>query len=222
MNFIGTANFMEAANLLTAATFKKMAAILCLPLLFVPALANAQSSGDQHPLLSSKFQVSAGAFFGKGDYMLSANGNAPGTEIDFNRALGVDDSDASPLGAILWRFGEKWSLRMQAFRLNVDGKHVLDHDIQFGDYTFGQGSNVNAGLKTSVVRAFIGRTFSTGRNYEFGAGVGLHWMQRMHSSPVKHSSTTSLPVFAVNRSAQIYPCLILVPGIRMRLAIAGC
>jgi hypothetical protein len=128
-------------------------------------------------MLNAKFQISAGAFFGSGDYKLSADGNAPGTEIDFDKALGVDDSDSSPLAAILWRFGEKWSLRMQAFRLNIDGKRVLDHDIQFGDYTFGQGSNVKAGLKTSVVRAFLGRTFSTGQKYEFGAGVGLHWMQ---------------------------------------------
>ncbi len=170
-------NFMETASFIKAANIKKATLLLCLPLLFVPVLSSAQSSGDQHPLLSSRFQVSAGAIFFNSDYKLSANGNKPGTEIDFDQALGVDDSDASALGAILWRFGEKWSLRMQGFRLNVDGKGVLDEDIQFGDYTFGQGSNIKAGLKTSVVRAFIGRTFSTGQNYEFGAGVGLHWMQ---------------------------------------------
>lgn len=143
----------------------------------VPAFAQAQGSGDQHPLLTSKYHLAAGAYFGSGDFEISADGSSPGTGIDFGRTLDADESDASPFGTFLWRFGDKWSLRMQAFELDVSGGRVLDHDVQFGDVTFKEGSRIDAGLDTTVIRAFMGRTFSTGTQHEFGAGVGLHWMQ---------------------------------------------
>lgn len=149
--------------------------LLLLSLVFTSA--QAQTAGDQHPLLSSKFQIGVGVYLGSGDYRISADGSSPGAGIDFDRALGVDDSDASPLGSFHWRFGEKWSFRMQGFQLDVEGGRQLNEDVTFGDYTFEQGSHVDAGLKTSVIRAFLGRTFSTGHNHEFGAGVGLHWLE---------------------------------------------
>jgi len=151
--------------------------LLCLFLCSAPAMVVAQAPDDQHPLLTARFYAAAGGYFGSGDFEISADGSTQGSSIDFGRELDADDSSTSPLGAIAWRFGEKWSLRMQGFQLEVDGARVLDEDVQFGDYTFLQGSSVSAGLETSVLRAFLGRTFSTGTKHEFGAGVGLHWMQ---------------------------------------------
>ncbi len=128
-------------------------------------------------MLTAKYHAAVGAYFGSGDFKISVDGTTEGTGIDFNRSLDADESSASPFGSLRWRFGEKWSLGMQAFQLEVSGGRVLQQDVQFGDVTFRQGSRVDAGLDTSVIRAFVGRTFSTGPQYEFGAGVGLHWMQ---------------------------------------------
>jgi hypothetical protein len=153
------------------------AGLLSLFLGSTPSLLLAQTADDQHPMLAAKFHAAAGGYFGSGDFVISADGSTPGAGIDFGRELDADDSSTSPLGAIAWRFGEKWSLRLQGFRLEVEGGRELDHDVQFGDVTFLEGTNVSAGLDTSVLRAFLGRTFSTGTKHEFGAGFGLHWMQ---------------------------------------------
>lgn len=152
----------------------KTEVLLCTAFLFVPGLSQAQSSGSQHPLLTAKYQIAAGTFVGDGDYTISADGSASGADIDFASELGVDDSQSSALAVFHWRFREKWSLQMQAFQMNMKGGRVLDHDIEFGDSTFRDGSNVSAGIKISVVRAFFGRSFSTGPQHEFGAGLGFH------------------------------------------------
>ena len=44
---------------------KTVQLLLCMTLLVVPALSQAQlSAGDKHPMLTSKYQISAGGFFG--------------------------------------------------------------------------------------------------------------------------------------------------------------
>lgn len=44
------------------------------------------------------------------------------------------------------------------------------------DITFKAGSTVGAGVDFTVTRFFIGRELWTGPQYEFGLGIGLHWM----------------------------------------------
>lgn len=144
-------------------------------LLAGPALA--QSADDYHPALTTNFQVSAGALFSTSDFKIGANGSVPGEEIDFDGTLGVDKTQTTPVVSFRWNFGEKWSFWGQAWKTDSSGSAVLDEDTEWEDLVFQKGSNVTAGIDNTVARLFFGRKFFSGPQYEFGAGLGLHWMK---------------------------------------------
>jgi hypothetical protein len=139
-------------------------------------LASAQSENGSHPWFTSKFQLNGGAYFTNQGYEIGAGVSLPDDDIDFDGELGVEDSQTSFAGGFRWNFGEKWSFRMQNIFFDVDGSAVLEEDLSFDDIVFKAGSAVSAGVENEIYRAFLGRKFSEGPNYEFGAGFGLHYM----------------------------------------------
>ncbi|KAA9131661.1 hypothetical protein F3N42_10135 [Marinihelvus fidelis] len=140
----------------------------------------AQSNGDlAHPALSSTFELQLGAFFPNNGLELQANldDSNLGDLIDFNKVFGVDKSDSTFALDFRWRFGEKWSVSGQYWDARVSGRRVLEEDITWEDLTLESGSFAEAGVDTAVMRVFFGREFMSGRDYEFGAGLGFHWME---------------------------------------------
>lgn len=147
--------------------------MLCL----VPAAGLAQEPAERHPRLDADWSLSLGAFFPDSDFELSASGNLPGVDLDFDQSAGVDDSETTPIFSLRWRFGEKWSVWTQAWQTDNRGQASLTEDVVWNDLIFQAGTNVEGGIETSVVRLFFGRNFSTGTKHEFGAGLGLHWLE---------------------------------------------
>ena len=145
--------------------------------LLAPCLGYAQESRATNPLLVDRWRVTVGAFFSYQDSQLKASGSVPGDEVDFNNRVGVDDSETAPIVMARWRFGEKWSLWGQAWTTSNRGQSVLTEDVVWQDLVFRAGTNVAGGIESTVVRLFFGRTFSTGPRHEFGAGLGLHWLE---------------------------------------------
>lgn len=142
------------------------------------ALAQTGNNID-HPALTRTFEFQLGAFFPNNGLELQANVENSNLDdlIDFNKVFGVDESDSTFALDFRWRFGEKWSVAGQYWGAKVTGERVLEEDISWRDLTLEAGSNAEAGVDTSVARVFFGREFMTGRNYEFGAGLGFHWME---------------------------------------------
>lgn len=153
------------------------ALLLLLAGLMISPLASAQTgSSDKHPWFDSKFMISGGAYFTSQDYTLGAGIDLRDEDIDFGGKLGVDDSQTSFSSNLRWNFGDKWSFRLQTISFDVDGSAVLKEDISWNDVIFKAGSNASAGISNDIYRGFFGRNFAEGDNYEFGAGIGLHWM----------------------------------------------
>ena len=144
---------------------------------FLPASALAQSTASSHPALSSKFYVSAGAFFPDKNFKIRVDGTVPGEEIDFEEALKVDDSETTWSLVFDWRFGEKWSLSGQYWEISDSATAVLEEDIEWEDVVFQEGTFASTGIGLKVARVFFGRKFSTGPRHEFGAGAGFHWLE---------------------------------------------
>jgi len=146
-------------------------------LVFVAATANAQSSSDAHPYLSSKFSIDVGVFMPQSTFKIGVGGTvdpAPFDPIDFETELRSDVDEEIAAIQFNWRFGEKWSLRAQYMEWNDRSSAVLANDVEWGDVTFGAGTGVGAGLDTSVTRLFFGRQFSVSDRHEFGLGLGGH------------------------------------------------
>ena len=139
----------------------------------------AQEVDDRHPLLENRFIVSAGAFLQDKTLKINVNGQETIADrlVDFGDRWDFDASDTSVSAEFKWRFGEKWSLSAQYFDSSDEGRATLDEDISWEDYILKAGTNVGAGIDVTVARMFFGRKFSEGHNYEFGAGVGFHWME---------------------------------------------
>jgi hypothetical protein len=54
---------------------------------------------------------------------------------------------------------------------------VLSEDVEWEDVVFKEGTFASAGVELDVARLFLGRIFSSGPQHEFGAGLGLHWLE---------------------------------------------
>lgn len=101
---------------------------------------------------------------------------ALGRTINLERDFDLDDAKSTPAFGLRWRFGEKWSLAAQYFGQDRSSTTMLERDIEWEDQVFQAGLQVKGGFEFDVYRLLFGRTFSTGPHHEFGAGVGLHWL----------------------------------------------
>jgi hypothetical protein len=139
-------------------------------------ITTVQAEEEYHPFLTDNFNIDVGAFWPNINLDLKVNGSSPGEEIDFDEALNIEDYQAAGSINFRWRFGEKWSFWVQAWKTNSSGVATLKKDIEWADVIFKSGTFVKGGLNLSGARLFFGREFSIGPQHEFGMGAGLHWM----------------------------------------------
>lgn len=134
---------------------------------------------ERNPLLEDRFKLSLGVFVADVDSTLAINGSADidGSDIDFSNDFGLKNDQSRLAGAFTWRFGEKWNVSLQYFDQDLSSTAVLDQDVSWGDFTLEAGSSVTAGTYNDIYRLFFGRKFHEGEKHEFGAGLGLHYME---------------------------------------------
>lgn len=151
-----------------------LAGLFCL--VGLPVCALAQS--DVHPYMKDGFIVQAGAFLPQLSLDISVDGSLTGEHpsLDYEGAIGASSSDEIFAAELIWRFGEKWSLRTQYFSGGRSATKVLEEDVEWGDAVFQQGSFVSAGTSLDITRIFFARDFSNSPNHDFGIGLGLHRM----------------------------------------------
>jgi hypothetical protein len=145
-------------------------------ILLLPAPLIAQSDDTYHPILQDDWYLGAGAFFPDKSFTIRVDGTNPGDDIDFQEAFGVDDSETTGAAILRWRFGEKWSVQAQYWKVSDSASAVLDQDLEWEDVIFREGTGVKAGTGLDVTRVFFGRRLSTSSQHEFGLGLGLHWL----------------------------------------------
>lgn len=139
----------------------------------------AEISDGENPYLTDTFYLDIGLFFPSRELKLSVDGSVAGARsaIDFDKAFGVKKSDdvLSVNGG--WRFSENWQLGAQFFASDGQQSRALEEDVEWGDYTFGAGTGVVAGLDFSLIRTFFARKFQTAEHHSFGIGIGVHWLE---------------------------------------------
>ena len=161
-----------------------MSRVLLLLALLAPTLTQGQDLEPMHPYLSNEFYASVGLFLpnqntklGLGssvDVALPGSDPTPYETIDFDETFGFSDSDETFSAEIGWRFGEKWQLRGQYFRVDNNSRASVEEDIEWGDVVFNGGTFVGAGNDYQVTRLFFGRTFRSSGRRELGFGLGAH------------------------------------------------
>jgi len=132
---------------------------------------------EYHPALSDRFTATLGAFRSSNAFKFESDViDDPGDDIDFDDSLGVSKNSTLFNGQLRWKFSKKkrWSLWGQYFSNDATGETVLTEDIEWDGVTFREGTFVGAGVKLTVARVFIGRSFIMNDRNDFGAGIGLH------------------------------------------------
>jgi hypothetical protein len=157
--------------------WRRSSAIFCAVIVgVVVSPSNARAAEGVHPFLDSKFVVQAGVFFPSEDFDLRVDGSVPvpENEFDFDGHGKLGRSSEIFAAELTWRFGKKWSLRMQYFGEEEIRSVTLEEDINWGDTIIESGSSVTMGTGFDLVRAFFGRSFDSNPKHEFGAGLGVH------------------------------------------------
>ena len=153
---------------------------LTMVVLLVAASSHAEDPKGLHPWNAEKFYLDAGLFMPNRQVELSVDGplgSVQGEDIDFDESFGLskrDDLFAMNFG---WRFGEKWELGAQYFESDGQRSATLEEDIEWGEFVFGAGTGVTAGIDFTLVRTFFGRNFDSAEHHDFGIGLGLHYLE---------------------------------------------
>src|SRR6267142_4495972 len=106
-------------------------------LVLCATLAHAQDA-PIHPALHDKFYFGAGVFVPKTSTsaQLDSTQLGAGTNIDFERALGMTTQKTVPDAFARWRITDRWRVEAEYFQLNRNGDKVTQNAIQWGDVTF--------------------------------------------------------------------------------------
>ena len=151
---------------------KSVAAAL---LLALPLTCVAQEIPD-HPALRDKFYLGAGVYLSDARTELQLNSTrlGVGTNIDFERALGFEESKGVPSFFGRWRVGERWRVEAEYFELNRTGERGIEREIRWGDAVYPVNANVSSRFDFYDLRLSAGYSFFKTKDKELGAGVGVH------------------------------------------------
>ena len=103
----------------------------------------------------------------------------PGTGIDMEDVLGLDDSATLPAVQIGWRANDDWVFNAEYYRLGRRSQKTLDREIVVGDTTYPVSATVGAGFDSDIYRFTAARCCSS--------GSGWNWA----SPPVSTARTSS-------------------------------
>lgn len=170
----------------------------------LPVLAQSPDVPD-HPALRDKFYLGAGVFLPKTSTSAQLNSSTLGigTNVDFERTLGFEDSKSVPAFFGRWRFGERWRLEAEYFELNRSGTRTLNRDIQWGDRVFAANSQLSSTFDFSDLRASVGYSFFKTKDKELGAGIGVHAakyaisLNTLNAGSENEKVTAPLPVLSL-------------------------
>jgi hypothetical protein len=146
------------------------ALLLCLP------LAHAEDAVPIHPALHDRFYVGLGAFVPKTSTSAQLNSSTlgVGTNIDFERALGMRTQKTLPDFFARFRLTDRWRFEAEYFQLNRTGDKVTQNQIQWGDVIFPVNTQIQSKFDFSDTRVSAGYSFFRTADKELGVGFGFH------------------------------------------------
>ena len=140
------------------------------------ASVHAEDAVPNHPALRDSFYFALGAYVPKTSTsaQLDSTNLGIGTNIDFERALGMTTQKAVPDVIARWRFADRWRLEVAYFELNRSGDKVIEQDIHWGDQDFVAGTEIRSKFNFSDLRTSIGYSLFKRPDKDVGVQLGAH------------------------------------------------
>jgi hypothetical protein len=128
------------------------------------------------PWWVEKFRLSAGFFesITNTKVQVGLNGAANGTEIDFQKDLGLGANFSTFLTNFQWRISRRSRISLGYFNMNRNATHTLQKDITFDSTTYPVNSSVKTYFNTAIYQFSYGYAIIEKPTYEVGLSIGAH------------------------------------------------
>ena len=148
--------------------------IACWLFACLPAMAE-DVIPDNHAL-RDEFFIAIGGYLPSAstDMRLDSATLGVGANVNFEETLGLDERKLAPEFLARWRFGERWRMEAEFFRLDRSGTKTLNGTLQVGDKVYSVNEELNSSFNISVTRVSVGYSFFKTRDKEFGVAIGAH------------------------------------------------
>lgn len=127
-----------------------------------------------------------------------------GTDLLAEEDLGLADRKTQARMEMIIRFRERNRLRVDYFKLTRFGNQVVTRQIVFGNDTFNITDRVQSMLEWRALGLTYTRSFWRSERFEFGAGIGLAFLEARASGEV-----TSRSIREERSSPGVFPTLAL-------------
>jgi len=150
-----------------------------------PGLARADEADDVQASaesgsgpLNDRFMLSLGTFLLSTNTKVQVNGTggSTGTEVDFDKDLGLKDSDRFRVDGT-WRFFQRHKLRAMYFSTSQSRTRDLDRDITIGDTTYPIDGSIKATNDTTIIELAYEYVFMKRPTFELAGSAGIHSIQ---------------------------------------------
>ena len=101
-----------------------------------------------------------------------------GTQLDFQRDLGLSNNQTLWRIDGSWRFTPRQQIYFSYLDLNQDGSRDIARNIQWGNNVYYAGAHVEGEWKTQQLNAYYRFSFVQGDKGEFGGSIGLSWVDQ--------------------------------------------
>lgn len=128
----------------------------------------------QHPLLSNRFTLYAGAYSSTKNLKVKVNGFKENDFIDLSENFDFNENEITLFLNFNWRFARMWTLSAEYFSIKNGISKDIDGNIEWEDEIYNGGGGIKFGLNIRMYRLMFGRTIIKGKKYELGAGLGAH------------------------------------------------
>jgi hypothetical protein len=147
----------------------------------MPALAQSViSAADREAMrgFPDKWGFSVGSFWQTFDTKVRLNGKTgEGTEINFEKDLGLGKNLTAFQFTGFWRFGDHGRIDLNYVPWNREHTRTIDQEIQWGDVTYDAGATLNTKAKIQLLNIIYRYSFINNGKVTFGlnGGVSAIW-----------------------------------------------
>jgi hypothetical protein len=142
-------------------------------------LLQPPKKGQQASPITDRFALRVTYFAPNVDTFLRLDSSRgqPGTELNVENDLGLDDQVSMARMEMIFRLREKNRLRVDYFKLTRYGDKVLDETIRFGDNVFLVNDRAQTELDYRVLALTYTRSVLYFDRFELGVGLGISLLE---------------------------------------------
>jgi hypothetical protein len=132
------------------------------------------------PWFVDRFKIGAGFFAANTttDIKLgNTSGGSVGSDIDFEKDLGMKRNVETFLANFQWRISRRWRMDFSYYQLNRTSSKTLERTINYGDHTYNVSATVSSYFNNTIYRASFGYAILAKPNAELGLLIGAHTLQ---------------------------------------------